>query len=236
MFSVHHITAGIVLAILALVAPLHAIPIRFLAWDDEIAARKIGFQQGKEIVTLRKLHPNKRSDPLKAAAGDAPMFLVALDRMDTEGNPLKVAIKAPVGFKSPLVLILPDAKKAAGLRTFVIDDDTSSFPWGNLRFINATGKALAIRCEKTVKALPKSWSPVDVSPGGNTRNIPVQVATREDNGSILYSAIWEHDTNLRKLVIIVPSTDVRTGAVQFKVIPEDKRALVPATDVVTDSP
>ena len=120
------------------------------------------------------------------------------------------------------------------MRTFVIDDDSSSFPWGDIRLINATGKELAIRCEKTVKRLPESWTPVDLKPGGKNRNMAVQIAAHEDLNAILYSAVWEYDPNLRKLVFIVPGNDVRTGAVQFKIIPEDKRALAADAESTTE--
>ncbi len=230
MSFVRHFSTAIVLTVLALVTPLHAVPVRFLAWDDAIAARKIGFQQGKDVIAVTDLHPNKRSAPVKATAGESPMVLVALDRLDPDGKPLTVAIEAAAGIKSPLVLILPDSKHPSGVKAFVIDDDSSSFPWGHIRLINATGKALAIRCEKTVKQLPESWTPVDLDPGGKNRNMAVQVAARENLGSILYSAVWEHDPNLRKLVFIVPGDDVRTGVVQFKIIPEDKRSLASAAE------
>lgn len=235
MFSVRHRSAGMLLAIFALATSLHAVPVRFLAWDDAIAARKIGFQNGKDVIPLADLHPHKRSGPVDAT-GDGPITLAALDRPDPDGKPLTISIKAAAEIKSPLVLILPDPKHPSGMRGFVIDDDSSGFSWGEIRLINATGKELAVRCEKIAKLLPKSWTPVDIDPGGKNRNMAVQVAARDDLTAILYSAVWEYDPNLRKLVFIVPGNDVRTGAVEFKIIPEDKRVVAAAAEPATDSP
>ncbi len=227
----------LVLGMLALPAPLLAAPFRFLAWDDAVAARKIGLQNGTTVTELQELHPNKRSGTAEAAGGELPLQLVALDRVAPDGKPATVEIKMPAGVQTPLVLILPDSKQATGFRPFVIEDDATKFAWGTVRFVNATGKELLVRLENAIKPLPAAWNPVDVVPGGEARNTGVQLVAREDTKSILYSAIWEHDPQIRKLVFIVPGADVRTGAVDFKIIPEDRRALAPAaTPVVTPPP
>ena len=219
--------AAILLGMLALHGALLAVPIRFLAWDDSVAARKIGFQNIKGVSELQDLHPSKRSATLEGTAGESPLQLIALDRPGPEGKPATLEIKAPAGIQSPLVLILPDAKHLTGLRLFVIEDNSSNFGWGTVRFINATGKALLIRQDKTIKALPDTWTPVDVDPGGKARNMGMQLVARDDLKAILYSAVWEHDPDVRKLVFVVPGTDVRTGAVEFKIIPENRHAPAP---------
>ena len=61
----------------------------------------------------------------------------------------------------------------------------------------------------------------------------VQLVASDDHDSILYSAIWEHDPEVRKLAIIIPGADVRTGAIEFKIIPEDRRILVVSADAPT---
>ena len=216
----------VILALLAFQTPLSAVPIRFLAWDDEIAARKIGFQSSKGVNPIPNLHPGKRTEPMDAGAvGAAPLQLVALDRTSPDGKPVTVEIKLLPTIQSPLVLILPDSKNPSGLRPFVIEDSSASFAWGSIRIINATGKALLIRNEKTITALPETWTPVDLSPGGDARNIGVQLVARDDLKAILYSAVWEHDPNLRKLVFVVPGTDARAGGIDFKILPEDRRAV-----------
>jgi hypothetical protein len=211
---------------LALHAAAPAIPLRFLAWDDAVASRKIGLQNAGGVAELRDLHPHKRSAPADGTGSkESPLRLLALDRKDSEGKPATLDIKLTPDFKSPLVLLLPDAKHATGLRTFVIEDNSASFSWGSLRFINATGKDLLVRQDKTVKSLPDKWTPVDLKPGGDARNMAVQIAAREDLNTILYSAVWEHNPDLRKLIFVIPGTDVRTGPVEFKIIPEDRRAI-----------
>ena len=215
----------VVLALLSFQTSLLAVPIRFLAWDNEIAARKIGFQSSKGVNPIPDLHPGKRTESMDGGAASAtPLQLVALDRTSPDGKPVTVEIKLPPTLQSPLVLILPDLKTPSGLRPFVIEDSSASFAWGSFRFINATGQALLIRTEKTITDLSASWTPVDLSPGGVARNIGVQLVARADLKAILYSAVWEHDPNLRKLIFIVPGSDVRSAAVEFKILPEDRRA------------
>jgi hypothetical protein len=229
MSIVRHFRSAVILAgILSALAPLHAAPVRFLAWDDAIAARKISFSDGREIVELQDLHPHKRSKAINWTSGETPPVLVARDRNNADGKPVTAPVKLTPELKSPLVLILPDPAHASGLRCFVIDEDTASFGWGTLRFINATGKELLVRQDKEIKTLPATWKAVDIKPGGAMRNIGIQMASRADLTAILYSAVWEYEPEVRKLIIVVPGTDARTGAVDLKIIPEDRRALAPA--------
>lgn len=215
---------SLALLAIALLAPrLHAVPMRFLPWDDAVAARKMALQSGKGVTPLPEIHPHKRSKPLDGAAGEVPPRLVALDRKDAEGKPLSVEIKFSPSLESPLVLILEDPKSPTGLRTFVVEDSTSKFPWGTVRFVNATAKPLLAKQEKTITPLPPGWAPTDVALGGALRNIGVQVVARDNLQDILYSSVWEYDPDIRKLAFIVPGTDERTGAIEFKIIPEDRR-------------
>lgn len=225
---------AIFFGVFTLQAALTAAPIRFLAWDDEVATRKIGFDNGKQVSELKDLHPNKRSKSLDGSSGEIPAQLVSLDRTSPDGKPVTTAIKIAPGILSPLVLILPDPKQASGLRTFVIEDNSASFGWGTARFINATGKVLLVRQDKTTKVLPESWTPIDIDPGGATRNTSVQLVMRDNLKAIIYSAVWEHDPNIRKLAIVLPGADARTGVVELKIIPEDRRALPPIATTKTE--
>ncbi len=220
------VTVATVFAVLfAFQGILLAMPIRFLAWNDEIAARKIGFQSGKGVSELEDLHPYARSKPFDGSVGETPLLLVASDRKSADGKPVTVEIKIASGVTSPLVIILPDPKHPSGLRTFAIEDSPGNFAWGSVRFINATGKHLLFRCDKTITDLPGSWNPVDIAPGGAARNMIVQAVAKDDLKDILYSGVWEHSPEIRNLVIVVPGADVRTGVVDFKTIPEDRRIL-----------
>lgn len=229
--SLHRVSLILLLGIFACQGSLFAASIRFLPWDHVIAARKIAFQHGGESVELT-LHPDQRSGPIKTTLGEGLLQLVALDRTSPDGKPTSFAVKMPAGIQAPLVLILPDAKHPTGLRSFVIEDASANFAWGTMRFVNSTGKALLMRHHKTIKELPDTWTPVDIAPGGDARNAGVQVAARDDTKTILYSAVWKHDPNIRKLIFVVPGADVRTGVVAFKIVPEDRRVLAaPAAEV-----
>lgn len=229
MFSIRHTSfLSLLLGVLALHSSLQAAPIRFLPWDDGIATRKVGLQSAKGVTEITDLHPDKRTAPIDGTAGEVPLQLVALDRTSPDGKPVMVELKSINGMQAPLVLILPDPKHPTGLRPFVIEDNSTSFGWGTIRFINATGKALLIRQDQVIKALPEAWTPVDVDPGGAARNMSVQMVARDNLKDILYSAVWEHSPDVRKLVFVLPGADVRTGAVDFKVIPEDRRIIAAA--------
>ena len=60
-------------------------------------------------------------------------------------------------------------------------------------------------------------------PGGEARNIGVQVFSPTSPDTILYSAVWETDPNLRKLIFIVPAANPASKELTLEVIPQDKR-------------
>ncbi|MFZ9935576.1 MAG: hypothetical protein ACO3JG_00800 [Luteolibacter sp.] len=206
-----------------------AIPIRFLPWDDQVASRKIGFSTGEEVVEIPDLHPHKRSKAFAWEVGKTGPAIIDMDRTNPGGEAASEPLKLPAGIKEPLVLILPDNGRPSGLRCFVIEDAAGAFGWGNMRFLNVTGRELLVKLEKTVKSLPVVCKPVDFVPGGGSRNIGIQIAARDDLTAILYSSVWEHHPDVRKLVIVLPGADASTGALDVKVIPEDRRSAAPAT-------
>jgi hypothetical protein len=234
MFKISHTSfATVLLGLFVFQSSLLAVPIRFLPWDDSVAARKLGLLGAKGVAEIKDLHPDKRTPLMDGTAGEAPLQIVALDRTSPDGKPVTVEVKSIAGMQAPLVLILPDPKHPSGLRPFVIEDNATTFRWGSIRFLNATGKALLVRQDKLIKALPETWTPVDVDPGGIARNIGVQMAASDKLKDILYSAVWEHHPDVRKLVFIIPGANVSTGAVDLKVIPEDRRTIAPATSETT---
>lgn len=229
MSSARHLSlAAILLAFFAALAPLHAMPIKFLAWDESITERKIGITTGAEVAELQDLHPHKRSKTFNWAGGETPPALVALDRSAPDGKPVIIPLRFASGMKSPLVLILPDPEHPTGLRGFVIEDEVASFAWGTLRFINATGREILVRKDEEIKMLPGTWKAVDFTPGGSKRNIGIQMVARADVNAVLYSSVWEHDPDVRKLIIVVPGTTVDSGALDLKIIPEDRRTVTVA--------
>lgn len=203
---------------------LAAAPYRFLSWDESITSRQFGVKRGEEIVELKDLHHLKRSGSINVP-GDVPLTLVALDKKDPEGKPVSVEAKLPAGVTNPLVIILPDNTNPSGVRPFVIEDSTGRFRWGSIRLLNATSKPVITKIDKKVTELPPGWTPVDVDPGGDMRNMGIQAAYKAQPAKILYSAVWEHNPDVRELVIVLPGTNARMGEMEFKIIPEDRKVV-----------
>lgn len=199
-----------------------------------MAARKLAVKSGEEVIEVKDLHPLKRTKPVNVGV-EKPPQLVALDRLDAQGKPAAVEIKVPTDMQSPLVLVIPDASHPTGIRPFVIEDNTARFKWGSIRVLNATGKAVMMKVDKAVAELPPVWTPVDIDPGGALRNVSVLAALKGKPEEVLYSAVWEHNPNVRELVIILPGLNARTGALEYKVIPEN-RTVVEAEAAAAKSP
>ncbi len=204
---------------------LHALPFRFLAWDEDVAARKLAVVKGGDSALIEHLHPLQRTGAVDAAPGEGgQVVLRALDRKDDQGKEIDFPVKIGAGISRPLVLLLPDARAASGIRGFAIEDSDAAFPWGTFRILNATGKPLAIALGNERKTLPAGWVPVDLKPAGE-KPVPVMVVSPAAPGQALYSSVWKPDANLRRLVIVVPGTDTRLGPLALKVIPEDRQDL-----------
>ncbi len=201
-----------------------ALDVRFLAWDEEIAARQVAVADGEKVTEIKDLHPLQRTEEIGTTAGEGIVTVRALDRKTPEGKALELPVKLGGGMSKPLILLLPDAKAPTGLRGFAIEDDSASFPWGSFRVLNATGKALAMGLGNQRAKLPAGWQPVVVKPAGEKAQ-PVWFAAMDNLQKPLYSGVWKPDADIRRLVIVVPGTDVRLGPLALKVIPEDRKAL-----------
>lgn len=217
-------SAALMLAFAGFCSVAEAVSVRFLPLGGELADRKIGLQDDKGLTELDDLNPKKRSKAYPCALGEAPPVLVALDRERPGGKPSGVDIILTAEMKAPLVLIIEDKDHPSGIRTVVIEDSEQGFAWGTLRFVNTTDKAFMIRGEKETIAIPESFATIDIAPGGESRNIGVQLYSEEEPDAVLYSAVWEHDPNLRKLIFIVPHADPATNELKLEIIPQDKRA------------
>lgn len=202
---------------------LQATPLRVLAWDDAIAARKLALADAKGPVTIEGMHPSKRTRIYHVTTGEKPVQIQALDKTDKDGRPAVSEVIIPQAVMHPLLLLLPDDTAATGLRLVVLDDATTDFPWGTTRFINATGIKLAFVFEKKAVVLPASWTPVLVTPGGANRNIEAQLFVFDQPATPIYSAIWEQQQDLRTWVFLVPGKDPRLGPVALKMIPENRK-------------
>jgi hypothetical protein len=222
----HSITSLLCVATLAILCPngiVRAASVRFVPLNEEIAALKIAVKDAKKTTTLKDLTPLKRSTAYPCTIGETSLQLVALDRKAADGKPESVRIAITPNIQSPLVLILPDPQHPSGLRAIATDDSMAAFPWGSIRFFNTTGNPLTIRFGNELKPLPEGDKVVDIKPDGPARRIGVQVSLEEKPGEILYSAVWEHDPQVRKLIFVLSGTKPQTKAVKLKVIPEDQR-------------
>lgn len=218
------LSAALGLVVFGFCQVAQAATIRFLAMNEEVAGRKFGIQDSKNLTELKDLTLKKRSKAYSCNTAGKPPMLVALDRERPNGKPAGVEITLAPDMKSPLVLILAEPDSPAGMRVIVIEDGEAGFPWGSLRFVNTADKPLMIRCEKETKAVAASFATVDIAPGGEARNIGVQVFSETAPDTVLYSAVWEHDPNLRKLIFIVPAADHASKELTLEIIPQDKRA------------
>jgi hypothetical protein len=197
---------------------------RVLAWDSEVAARKLALASGGTAAEIVHMHPEKRS-PVIRLKGEGPVMLRTLDKNNAEGKPLERACAIPEGMNRPLLVLMPDKEDPTGLRVVVFNDDPAGFAWGSYRFLNATPKELVVQLEKKAVKVPTGWKAVDLDLGGETRGVGARVALTESIEKPLYSAVWEYNPGIRILCFIVPSTDPRLGPVTMKAIPEDKRTV-----------
>jgi hypothetical protein len=219
----HSITSLLCVAILCPCGIVRAASVRFVPLNDEVAGLKIAVKDAKKATILKDLNPLKRSTAYPCTIGESSLQLVALDRKAPDGKPESVGIALTPDIQSPLVLILPDPQHPSGLRAIAIDDSTAAFSWGSIRFLNTTGNPLTIRFGADLKPLPEGDKVVDIKPDGPARRIGVQVSLEEKPDEILYSAVWEHDPQVRKLIFVLSGTNPQTKAVELKVIPEDQR-------------
>lgn len=219
----HSITSLLCIAFLCHCGIVRAASIRFVPLNEEVAALRIAVKDAKKTTPIKDLNPLKRSTAYPCTIGETPLQLVALDRKAADGKPESVGIALSPDIKSPLVLILPDPKHPSGLRAIVIDDSTAAFPWGSIRFLNTTGNPLTIRLATDLKPLPEGDKVVDLTLGDPARRIGVQLFMDRAPDEILYSAVWEHDPLVRKLIFVVPGTNPQTKSLELKIIPEDQR-------------
>jgi len=200
---------------------------RALAWDQEVAARKLALVAGASVIAITDMHPSKRTGRLHVK-GDGPLIIRALDKPPgPDGKPVELACAIPEAMKFPLLVIMPDPAHPTGIRLLIVDDNPLGFRWGSYRFLNATAKEIVVQMEKKALRIPGGWKPIDLDLGGATRGVGVRVALAEAIEKPLYSAVWEYNTEVRTLCFIVPGTDPRLGPVAFKSIPESRRAVEP---------
>ncbi|MGJ8653092.1 MAG: hypothetical protein ACSHX8_07450 [Opitutaceae bacterium] len=206
---------------------LGAVPIKFLAWDDQVASREIAVAYGSKSVEIGYMHPSARSRAINVPIGSEGLRIEALDRPKVDGVFVSVPIAIPEGFKNPLVVLFPSKNSASGLGLFIIEDDLDALGWGQISLINATSKPLVFLHDDTPVGLRPGRTPTLVSPSSDAGYMEVKIFSIENKDKALYSAVWNYNDGVRKLVFIMPSKDASKGAVEFKFILE-KRAVVEA--------
>ncbi|MBB5353187.1 hypothetical protein HNR46_003441 [Haloferula luteola] len=203
-----------------------ALDVRFLAWDDQVAAREVVASSGKSGgKSIADLHPLKRTEAVSVTPVEGQLLLRTPDRTVEDDKPAEMSVALPEAFHRPLVILLPDPKSPTGLRGFALNDSPEGFTWGTFRMVNATPKPLNLIFGKKRLRLPTGWKPVDVDPDGET-SLPVGLALSEDPSTPLYTSRWSASPDIRRLVFIMPGTDPRLGPLAMKIIPEDRRLVV----------
>lgn len=218
-------TLHVLFSLVLLAGVSQAGSLRFLAWDHEVAAKKLQVRNGGSVHEIVDLHPDKRSEWVSGINAETGTFLVAPQVLDAKGQPAIQPLVIPRSVVDPLVILLPDRRQPTGLTVFVVEDSAAGFQFGATRFLNATTKPLTVRYGKSLLRLEKSWAPTDVNSGGKARNLGIQIETGGTPSMISYSAVWEYDPDARKIAIIAPGTDSDAGVLAVKVISENRRAL-----------
>lgn len=80
--------------------------------------------------------------------------------------------------------------------------------------------------------------PVQVEPGGGSRNLDVKLFFYDKPERPIYSSVWDYNPDERTLVFLVPGEDPRLGPVAMKMISKDRRLLAATaeTEKKPDSP
>ncbi|MCP5544598.1 MAG: hypothetical protein H7A49_11910 [Akkermansiaceae bacterium] len=211
------------LCFIATYSAVHAADVRILAWDEEVAARKLTWVHAKDSREISDLHPLRRSDPYPGPSKGAQVVIRADDRTPQEGE-AAVELRCSVNpsFRRPLLILLPDTKAATGLRGLVIDENLTSFGWGTMRFLNATGEEVVVQIDQKALRVPGGWKPVDFRPGGKRRNVGIRIALSKTIETPAYTSVWEHRDDGRSLVFILRGGDPRLGSLALKALPEIK--------------
>lgn len=199
----------------------HAVNVRFLAWDDSVAAKKISIVRGDKGDLIRDLHPLKRTGNYPGGDEKNPMKLRLDGRKNPDGTPADLEVKLE-GIAKPLVLVIANDKAPSGLASVVINDDESNFKWGSYQIFNATPGDIALVVDKVAVKIPTGWKPVPITPKGTNKAASIEMRTYKDPSKVVYSAVWPAEPDARLLIILSPSTDARLGPISTKTVPETK--------------
>jgi hypothetical protein len=206
---------------------LGAAPIKFLAWDEQVASRKLAVAYGNKSVEIGYMHPSTRSQAVNVPSNSEGLRIEVRDRPPVEGVFVSVPLMIPEGIKNPLAILFPNKSSASGLGLFIIEDDLEALGWGQISLINATSNPLIFSYDDDRVGLKPGRTPVLVEPASESGYMQVKISSVANPDKALYSAVWNYNDGVRKLVFIMPGKDRSRGAVDFKFILE-KRAVVEA--------
>ena len=157
-----------------------------------------------------------RSESYKYDLG--PQIIFYGDRVDEEGKPIAEAIaNLPIGATQVLLFFnkLKNTNESGqNYDVTVLKDDHSDFPFGSFRFVNASGKILAVKISEEQLTLAVGESKT-VKVKASAKDLGVDIAAYvkdEDKWQKGYSSMWGHRENLRTLVFIAnrPKGGIRT--------------------------
>ena len=161
-----------------------------------------------------------RSESYKYDLG--PNIIFYGDRVDEEGKPIAEAIaELPIGATQVLLFfnkLKNTDESGQNYDVSVLKDDHSDFPFGSFRFINASGKKLAIQISEEQLTLAVGESKT-VKIKASTKDLGVDIGSyveEEDKWQKGYSSMWGHRENLRTLVFIANGPNGSIRALRFR--------------------
>jgi hypothetical protein len=161
-----------------------------------------------------------RSESYKYDLG--PNIIFYGDRVDEEGKPIAEAIaELPLGATQVLLFfnkLKNTDESGQNYDVLVLKDDHSDFPFGSFRFINASGKKLAIKISKEQLTLAEGESKT-VKVKASAKDLGVDIGSyveEEDKWQKGYSSMWGHRENLRTLVFIANGPNGSIRALRFR--------------------
>ena len=161
-----------------------------------------------------------RSESYKYDSG--PNIIFYGDRVDEEGKPIAEAIAELQTGATQVLLFFSKLKNTnesgKNYDVSVLKDDYSVFPFGSFRFINATGKKLAIVISEEQLTLAEGESKT-IKVKASTKDLGVDIGSYSEEEDIWqkgYSSMWGHRENLRTLVFIANGPNGSIRALRFR--------------------
>lgn len=162
---------------------------------------------GKAMVPVSMTAVAKST--LYAYEGPNPFVLNVPDKTAKTGRRSVASIPMPIGIKRALILLAPGPTSQAGptYTGTAVEDEWVNVPAGTMRFLNYSGKPVAIKVGTQSFELAKGPSKAipAAKPGSEVTEVPVQIAAKEgDTYRPSYNAKIKIDASERQTMIILP--------------------------------